>query len=525
MKRQNSKFQKALKVVLGIATLMTYVACGAATGANSASSSETDSTYFPMSLAVASPLSTADESDVQSLTASSLTKYVATGSTKKYAWATVVIEEILNGATPTNCTFDPELFLTTSEDAACFGPIVAYENHVDGGTGADGELPPGDVGLWTEDDTVTSTPCTAAELDARMESISSKSIASLMGLASMVCTINTNGLSMPNTATPSVDLTSYMSATDVTFTNAIIDYDGTTGTYSYALDFTYAPATRSYLMSVAMAHTPDSGGAYEGQVSYLVNDTFTSGNCPTTDVTYNGSLEYDRDGVLQMATQVREGLFCNPDPTTLVDGRDAGLVDPSDKYSIGNPEGWGNNMSIFTANYNPANLNGSYSYAWQAGPDDSDSRIFNLVIDNTVDEDGNATDDQTGKAFFGYGDDIQATNGAIEGFICNWAGTNNDHSLTDQVQYQEVDYDATTGLLTSVVANIQYAPANDCEYDADTNDDGVTDGDFIYDTDGDGDMTDEFVQDIANELEILVDNDASGEFDLFEDAGFTLPTI
>lgn len=513
MRGRSKKFQKALKAVLGSVALMICVACGAATDTSSASSTETDSTYFPMSLAVASPFATADESDVQSLT-----KYVAAGSIKKYAWATVVIEEILNGATPTNCTFDPELFLTQSEDAACFGPVVTYENHVDGGTGANGELPPGDVGLWTENDAVTGTPCTAAELDAQMGSLSNKSIASLMGLASMVCTINTNGLSMPNTAAPSVDLTSYMSATDVTFTNATINYDGTTGTYSYALDFTYAPATQSYLMSVAMAHTPDSGGAYEGQVSYLVNDTFTSGNCPTTDVTYNGSLEYDRDGALQMATQAREGLFCNPDPTTLVDGRDAGVVDPSDKYSIGNPEGWGNNMSIFTANYDPANLNGTYSYAWQAGPDDSNARIFNLVIDDTV-------DGQTGKAFFGYGDDIQATNGAIEGFICNWAGTNNDHSLTDQVQYQEVDYDAATGLLTSVVANIQYAPANDCEYDADTNDDGVTDGDFIYDTDGDGDMTDEFVKDIANELEVLVDSDASGEFDIFEDAGFILPTI
>lgn len=523
MKRISKKFQNTLKAFVGVATLITYTACGSATDASLAtlSETETESTYFPTSLAVASPLDTADDSEVQALT-----QYLSSAtSVKKYAWATRRIEQILDGSTPVHCTFDPELFLTVSEDAGCFGPLVEYENHADEGTGSNGVLPTGDVGLWTEEDAATGTPCTAAELTARMDSISDKSLASLMGLASMVCTIKTNSLSMPDATTPSVDLISYMSATDTTFTAATINYDSTTGAYSYALDFTYASSSQSYLMSVDMEHTPDTGGAYEGQVSYLVNDTFIGGNCPTTDVTYNGSLQYDRDGLEQMATQVREGLFCNPDPTTLVDGRTAGLVDPSDKYSSSNPAGWGNDMSIFTANYNPVDLNGSYSYSWQAGPQDSDSRIFNLVVDNTVDEDGNATDDQTGKAFFGYGEDIEFTNGAIEGFICNWAGPNADHNLIDQVQYQEVDYDATSGTLTSVAANIEYAPVNDCEYDADIDDDGVVDGDFIYDTNGDGDMSDESVQDIANELDILEDSDASGEFDIFEDAGFTLPTI
>ncbi len=459
-----------------------------------------DSSSFPSSLAVTSPFDVTDN-DTDESEDSSLSAVILASSgafVTRYAWATARIDQILNGTTATLCRFDPELFLATDTDAECFGPTVTYEAHPDAApTDADydGELPSKDVGLWAETDSARGHACAAAELNARMEGVRDKSMSALMGLASLVCVMRINSITEPNN--DSEDLTSEMNAlgiSDVSFTSASITHDDSSGDdeWSYELGLEYTPGSDSHRIVVDMTHIP-SGTAleYQGRLPYRVNDQMTGGNCPTSDVTDNGSLLYERAGADDLKVDVRTGQLCEHDSDGLTDG----LVDPSNKYDSGsNPTGWANNFNILTAEFDPTTMNGDFSYSWQAGPNDANARIFNVHVDEDTD-----SGDQVGDAFFGYGDDIEDTDGSIGGFICNWAGPNNDHTLLDYSQYQQVTFNGTSGKFTADVSDIVYAPTVDCEYDGT--------GDFTYDSTMDGSADTDPADAVANELLDLSDVD------------------
>lgn len=512
--KMKNQTKTVLKQIGMMGSLFLFAACG--TAADSSAEPEV-ADVFPSDLAVASPTDYSEDDGTTDLTLSSVKLAGTPAMVPAYTHATIAINEILNASSASLCKFDPELFLSMERDAECYGPSVDYTDHPDVSSTdptRNGELPSGDLGIWEETDVTTGHACMAAELNARMTGIRDKSRASLSGLASMVCVVNNNGYSMPNSST--LDLLADMNAlgiADVTFTVAQLSHDGATGAYSYELEFAYATSSDTYDIVVSMEHTPGATASqYTGQVSYLVNDSFTGGNCPTSDVTVNGSLQYARSAATDMDVQVRNAIFCGHDS----DGRDGdNLVDPSDKLSGTNLTGWGNNFSILTANYNPVNLLGNYAYSWQAGPDDDNSRVFNLLVDQRV-----STTEQYALAYFGYGDDIAATDGSVQGFICNWAGPGSNHTLVDFAQHQEVEYDSTTGTFVSVASNIEYAPTVSCEYDGT--------GSFIYDTDGDGDMTDETTVAVTQDLLPATDVDGDGNATMEEtiDAeGFTIPTI
>lgn len=500
-----------------LASMATFcVACNTATTSSSTSNESSSSDMFPSTLAVTSPLSTESSS---TSTGNQLIKMTTSSSSyvHSYTSATARIELLLSGtvSSPTTCQFDPEMFLEQSTNAECFGPAIDYEGHPDATTESpDGQLPSNDLGIWEETDTSTGNACTAAQLSSRMKSVQNKSNASLMGLASLICTANLNGVAAPDASNPDVDLTSYMIAlgiTDTTINSATIHYDATSGTYSYNLDFNYAPGTDSYDIEVDMEHTPTTTvGEFNGQVSYLVNDNFSGGNCPTSDVTYNGSLQYNSLSLTEMEVEAREALFCEHNS----DGRDAdGIIDPSDKYdSSTNPTGWGNNFNIFTANFNPQDMEGHYAYSWQAGPQDGNARVFNVTIENSGND---------GFAFYGYGDDIEDTDGSITGFICNWAGPGSDHSLIEYAQYQAVSIDLTDGSIDADESYIEYAPTVSCEYDGT--------GSFVFDTNLDGDLSDEDpTATVPNDLYEADDIDSDGDATIEEtidDFGFILPVI
>ena len=158
---------------------------------------------------------------------------------------------------------------------------------------------------------------------------------------------------------------------------------------------------------------------------------------------------------------------------------------------------------------------GNFDLAWQAGPGDGNIRGFNLNV--TANESG-----VEGKAYFGYGADIASTDGAIEGFICNWAGPNADHDLTENAQYQHVTLDYITGESLADLSNLIYAPVNGCNYTPDGS------FSFIYDTNDDGSLRDEDpAAIITNDLLLPSDSDADGTETIEEaigDGGFTLPT-
>ncbi len=505
---KTKRIREKIAVVAMVAALTT--ACSGGSESTRGASEGSDS--FPTGLAVVSPFDMVE--DDSSATALSSSKSVSSGYVSRYAWATGRVDQILNGTTPENCTFDPSLFLTLGRDADCFGPTVVYEAHPDAlspvDPGYNGQLPTGDVGIWTETSPGNGDACAAAELNARMEGVRDKSLASLMGLASLICTANLNGIALPNNTTE--DLTSEMNAlgvADVSFTTATISHSDASGDdeWSYALDFEYTPGSEAHHVVVDMIHVPSGTAAeFQGRLSYRVNDEFTGGNCPAPEVTYNGSLLYQANGFGDMDLESRNAMFCGHDSDGITDG----LVDPSKKYdSAGNPTGWGNNFSILTANFDPSTLAGDFAYSWQAGPWDRNSRVFNLHVE------GDASGYPEGNAFYGYGADIDGTDGGIDGFVCDWTTPNATQTVQALAQSQEVSFDATTGTFVSDAAQITYAVTQRCEYDGT--------GSFTFDSDLDGVVDTDPATAVPNDLVGLTDSDANGLFDEIEGSGFSLP--
>lgn len=496
--------------LIGSVSLSFLAACNTATTTSSDTSTDTvatATTAFPSSLTVSSPLSY--EEAASASVSSSLIKAVTSGSAyaSSFALSTAEIEAILTASSSTACTFDPSDFLSVSNDAGCYGPTLQYEDHPDSGGIADGQLPSGDVGIWSENDATTGNACAAAELNAQMEGVSLKTNAALKALASMICVVNTNGLTMPSEST--LDITTEMNAlgvTDTTFSGVslthAINADGN-DQYSYTVDFTYTPGASPYDVSVAMDHIPGaSTDEYNGRLNYAVNSYFTGGNCPGNDVTINGSVLYASASSAELALQAREGTFCGHDADGLTDG----IVDPSLKYNSSTaPNGWTDDFNIFTAEMDPSTMEGNYTYAWQAGFGDGNTRTFNVTVNSSAE----------GVAFYGYGDDVEDTDGSIGGFICNWAGPSNSHTLQDYAQYQAMSLNTTTGLIESDSVNIGYAPTNSCDYDGT--------GSFTLDTDFDGLVDSDPAVVIANDLLALTDGDSDGVFDEIDASAFVLP--
>lgn len=489
-----------------------FAACNSTTSSGSSSSTSSEiSTAFPSSLAIASPLSYT----VTSSSVSSNVRMVSSGSssaTSSYSASASDIAAILSSGTSSVCTFDPADFLAIDTDADCFGPSINYQNHPDDLSSGAGQLPSGDLGLWSEVDDATGNACAAAQLNARMDAMQTKGNAAIEALATMICAANLAGTSLPDATTPTVDLTFEMTSlglSSLTFINAEISYDATSGTYSYVLAMDYTSSTTQRI-AVDMTHIPGaSSDEFSGVISWIADDTFSGGNCGTSQVTHNGSIQYESVSSTEVNYEVRNGMFCGHGS----DGRDSNyLVDASDKLSSTNTTGWGNDFSIFTVNFDPTTMDGNFAYSWQAGPQDNNARIFNVNIS------GSGID---GLAFFGYGDDIASTDGSIDGFICNWAGPGSNHSIIEYAQYQQVEVDMTTGLINPVTSNLTYAPTVSCEYD------GL--GTFVYDTDADGDLSDEdYTLPVASEL--LEGDDLNGDTvptieEVINDSGFSTPSI
>ena len=508
--------KKIVTKFLFLICVATFSACGGGDG--NVGTSAGNPAYFPSGLAVASPFDTTeddgDTSDLSSVTLAQSGAFIS-----RYAAATARINQILNGTTPSICRFDPSLFLAVDTNAECYGPTVNYEGHPD----YNGELPPapqeddqlpsGDVGLWVETDTTTGHACAAAQLNARLESLRGRSLAALMGLASLICTANANSISLPSGATE--DLTTEMNAlgiSGVTLNEATLTHSSSGGsdTWSYHLDILYEPGSETYDIVVDLTHIPDSTTiAYQGRLSYRVNDTFDPrGNCPSTDQTYNGSLLYDRAAADDLNVEVRSGIFCGHDADGLTDG----LVDPSLKHDNGtDSDGWANNFNLFTADFDPTTLEGNYAFSWQAGDGDEYTRVLNAVVREDTNEDSLFSN-----AFYGFGDDVEDTDGSITGFFCNWAGPNGQQNFASLTQQQGMELNATTGKFEADTTNILYAPTNSCDYDGT--------GTFTYDSTIDETVDTDPADPILNVLPDLEDLDGDGTFDIFSDNGFLLPT-
>lgn len=426
---------------------------------------------FPLGLALASPFSRAETPpNALSVPAS------------QYDWSAQAIEDALAGTAAE--TISPDQFLNSGASAPCYGPAIKYENHPDGEPST-GTVGGGDVGMWLATDP-SGDACVVAQLNSRLQGMEAQFHQALVIAATLVGVANTAGV-LPTAGTTS-DITAELAAswTDVTVSSATLSL-ASSGTWSYEASFVYVSsmAGKSYPTTIQLSHTPGaSSAAYSGILSFQAtgdSDDFGGNNCQDGNRTLNGSLAYRRDSSTAMITQARAATFCGAG----VDGRNSdGVLDADMRYvPDAEPNGWSENFSIFAADFDPETLGGSYAYAWQAGAYDGMTRVLNVGVNSFAD----GTLD--GEGYFGFGDAIQDDADGVfgvQGFICNWSGPSADHTLLDYAQRQFFDYNASSGfwaLPSADASEITYAPVNGCAYDGS--------GSFLFDSDADGDLSDE----------------------------------
>jgi hypothetical protein len=504
-------------------------------------------TAFPSGLALASPTSFDDESSVQTSDAglrhvpswlrpllSMLPNAVAQSATPTSAFAARVerLDALLNGAVPTLTTLvKPELLVATDRDAGCYGPALKYlgAGHPDAPSGAaDGELPPGDVGLWIETDATTGDACAAAQLNARMTGAAMRGNQALRMLAILAQKAAISAGGLPSAGAAPLDLTASMptSIPGLSFTQATIG-QAVAGTYDYAIKATliHPTTSRTHAIELSLTHaTVTAGTDFNGLLKYAVTDQFTGGNCPGStgsDVTWVGTLRYDKSSETELDLSHRSGMYCGKGSTALASDVGAtyesdGQLDPASKLS--GSTGWGNNFSRFAASLNPNTEAGRYVYAWQAGPQDSHSRT--LQVNMTTLAASKAAD-----TYFGYGVDIADTGvnkGLIQGMFCNWAGPGNGpkSAYTPFAQRQIMSLSGSNWAAS--VSNILYAPTNSCTDTSSTsawldrNVDGTVDA-------SDGPVSIDSTTTVGTTQKFLIDQGTDA--DIKTRIGFTLPSL
>lgn len=386
------------------------------------------------------------------------------------------INSLLTGATPasTAAFFNPTRFLASVTNAGCYGPNVLYQNHPDGALPNSGTLPSGDLGMWTVTDTATGHVCASAQLDARMDGINQRANTGLMTLASLINVAAAAGKALPAAGSSLIlvsEMNTAFSASGLTFTTATVA-QSSTSVWTYTVQFSFTNASLLHNVEIKLTHTPSTSSTnYSGLLTYAVTrGTVNMLNCPgssggTVDV---GTLKYTRTGKTVANLVHREGNYCGAGTpsslaTSVADFSSDGQLDPAVKWT--GARGWANNFSRFGANYDPTTSQGYYALGWQAGFNDGNSRLFNIGLNYN-----STTELRDGESYFGYGSDIATSSGAIQGFICNWAGPGNSHTLQDYFQRQFVAFNDTSGKWeagasgASSSSNITFAPTNSCAY-------------------------------------------------------------
>ena len=510
------------------AMVMSLAGCGGGGSSGTSSTSIDGAGVFPAGLAVASPVgmelgavTLAQAAPAVRLRALALALFqgdlatakqvasrllpvgdaqAAASRSPRYMKSANAVNALLTGSTTprTGVGFNADKFLKSPVNAGCYGPTVLYQGHPDfagappPAPGINGELPSGDVGIWTALDSATGWACAAAQLDARMDGVALRSNTSLMTLASLINVANTAGKSLP-AAGATVDLKTEMNSAfspDVTFSTATISQP-VAGSYSYSVAFSFTHGTATRNAEIRLSHAPGaSKSEYSGLLTYAVTRGGSdlrncNGKAPgTVDV---GTLKYTRSAKTAMTLVHREGNYCGagtatPLATSYATFSGDGQLDPAGKWT--GTKGWANNFNRFGAVYDPTTLEGKYTFGWQAGDLDSNSRVFNIGLNYNA-----VTELRDGEAYFGYGDDIATSTGTIKGFICNWAGPSASHTLKDYAQRQHVTFNDGTGNWRPTgdfasSSNITYAPTNSCEVATA----GTT---FFYDKNASGSIADE----------------------------------
>ena len=329
------------------------------------------------------------------------------------------LEDLLAATAPVSCAIS--LTIQNAGRANCYGPSVAFTDHeVDGTT--DGSWPGGDLGIWEETE-ASGEACAAAQLTAQMKGvISYVDTAQFIG-AGMACVANKAGDALPSTEGSTLDLTAAMAgivtinSTAVTVSAASISREAndSSGNSVYVTSLIGTAGTKTYSIRIKHVPTAVDDSTNKGKISVTVSDSGT----PSTD---GVSLQYEKSSSSVGKFLLKKTNFSSAGASPFVSGSD---------YTVDFSKPWAGNADYFLAQVDPSKYTGTFSYAWQAGNGDSNTRVFNAVLSE-------ASGVVTGSAFFGFGPTVQTGAGSIDGMICAWTGPDQTHTPVTRVQRQNM---------------------------------------------------------------------------------------
>lgn len=424
--------------------------------------------------------------------------HAAVGDRLELKALAATIEQVLNGDSSVDLgdLLDMNRLFWRSNNATCYGPSMLYSNHQDAGAEPSlGQLPGGDLGLWTEYQ-AGGQPCVAAQLSSRVSGVKHQSMQGLLLMAAMRHTVTSaSGLSMP-AAGATTDLTSQFEsmlhgypsfvAWDVHAASISLNSAGTTYTYRVALSDGRTGAD-ARLGEIIMQHEPGSNAAnYEGLMhiaAFSLSNDMPMGcsdeKDSTTDlykVAYVSTVKYERADTA-MTFSSRGANYCgHPSSTSSTDyGAEVasftadgeldatvgltGFVAPGAARTRDGVKGWNGNFTRFAGDFDNQTADGDFLYAWQAGTGDDKSRMLAVDAHHNT-----ATDNYELQGFFGFAAPITTTDGELLGMICSWAGPGNNHTPTAMFQSQTavLSAGAETFTIPSGGSKITYAPTNSC---------------------------------------------------------------
>lgn len=444
--------KKATSVFVGLLSLA-LVDCGGDSGSNA-------SDAFPSGFAVAS-LTAGDSSSAVTLGTAVSAAALTPGDA--YAEKLAVIDAVIAAASDSDCEVTlPNI--EDSDDPTCYGPGLDYKNHPDASSSslAAGSLPVLDLGIWSETEGTTTEACGAAKMNALVSTTAGRSDFVLLLGASMVCLMERSGTSLPasvgdvETLTTELDDAVSVNNASTTITLAqmertadVTDTDGTVlASYEVSITGTTTAGGKSVTFTSTIKHLPTSSStSYKGRL-YAQFD-----GIPSPSDIYAYSIAYSRASS-DLAYDMFSALF---ESTATSIFASTGALDVAGD--------WREKIARAITNIDVTTGDGSMSYSWQAGRNDSSARIFNADVSST-----------DACSFFGYGGAYGTSGGTasdnvIDEFICNWAGPSGRASdlsasgETGKAQKQCMTYNSSTEVyeVDSSKNNITYAPTLSCD--------------------------------------------------------------
>ncbi|OVE80912.1 hypothetical protein BVY03_05130 [bacterium K02(2017)] len=465
------------------------------TTSTTTASSSSASTSFPSNFAVASPTaSTSSNASINALVSGDVL-YAGISSGSSFVNKTAIYRTILAAADAAACQVTLPT-LTPSTDPSCYGPALDYCEHPDftgttdvdctdadasnvpNDTDGDDQLPTGDLGIWTSTQGGTES-CSAAKVNQLMQDTGDSADYIMLMTASMACLAIRNGSTWPTTDGASLTLTTELntaiqvnnpsvtvSSATVTNLTDITDSGTTNDALKFSVVVTDSSGGSAIDITGNMNHMRVSGTAtsFKGRIWAEIGGTGGAGDKSAFTLTYH------RESATSLKYKLLAADYQLASSTTVIHDATGDLLITG---------GWTGNMSQAIINLDPSTGLGDFSYSWQAGTGDDSARIFNGYT--------TATD---GCAFFGYGGRFDNTAGTasdnvIDGFICNWAGPGNDHSMSTTSglgQKQCMTIGSSSGLfeVNTAKENITYAPTTTCNSTATLGLKATTDTTYTY---------------------------------------------